>query len=331
MSSGYNGNTSHTWTSDVLRDARAAGLRYSSDSEPGIRRLKQGRGFRYLKPNGRAAGPKEIERIRKLAIPPAYVDVWICSDRRGHIQATARDARGRKQYRYHPSWTSIRDEAKFDRVAAFAKALPAIRARVKADLALHGLPREKVLAAIVYLLEHVLVRIGNAEYARDNDSYGLTTLKNSHAKSRADLVRFRFRAKSGVIAEYSMRDRRVAKAVRACQELPGQRLFEYVDDGGEIRTVESGDVNEYIRSIAGEEFSAKDFRTWAGTVLCAEYLRAAPPAANEAAARRIVNEALKRVARRLGNTVAVCRKAYVHPEIIDAYLRGSSPRLDSRL
>ena len=312
---------------EAIEAAREAGLRYSSDTEPGIRRSRQGKGFRYLTPAGRAPSMRDLERIHALAIPPAYRDVWICCDPLGHLQATGRDARGRKQYRYHAEWAAARDESKFHRLADFGKALPCIHKHVKANLARPGIPREKVLATVVYLLENVLIRIGNDEYARENDSYGLTTLKDKHVRLKGDTVRFRFTGKSGVHHEVDIRDRRVAKVIRACQHLPGQRLFEYVDEEGGVRHVSSHDVNEYIRDAASQEFSAKDFRTWGGTVTCCELLLREEPAPNEREAKRRVNAVIKIVAGRLGNTVAVCRKAYIHPAIPAAYLDGSLPRI----
>ncbi|MGA7571728.1 MAG: hypothetical protein WCA52_04505 [Candidatus Aquilonibacter sp.] len=312
---------------EAIEAAHGAGLRYSSDTEPGIRRLRRGGGFRYATPGGRAPSERDLQRIRSLAIPPAYQDVWICCDPLGHLQATGRDARGRKQYRYHPDWAAARDESKFHRLAGFGKALPRIHEHVKANLGRPGIPREKVLATVVYLLENVLIRVGNDEYARENDSYGLTTLKDQHVRLKGDTVRFRFTGKSGVHHEVDIRDRRVAKVIRTCQHLPGQRLFEYMDDDGTVRHVSSHDVNEYIRDAASEEFSAKDFRTWGGTVTCCELLLREEPARSEQEAKRRVNAVIKIVAGRLGNTVAVCRKAYIHPAVVAAYLDGSLPRI----
>jgi len=310
----------------AISAAHDAGLRYCSDNEPGIRRVRSGRGFRYELPSGGKPSARDLARIRALAIPPAYQDVWICRDPSGHMQATGRDARGRKQYRYHADWSSLRGEVKFERMIAFGKALPRIRKRVSADLNRKEVSREKVLATIVYLLEHVLIRIGNDEYARANDSYGLTTLEDKHVKTRGETVRFRFRGKSGVLHECGIRDRRVAKVIRACQELPGQRLFEYLNAAGDVHHVDSSEVNEYMRSIAGDEFSAKDFRTWAGTISCCALLQKAETPADERDAKQSVNEAIKALARRLGNTVAVCRSSYVHPAIVNAFLNGSLAR-----
>ncbi len=302
---------------------RHAGLHYCTDAEPGIRRIRSGKGFRYQTPAGRSPSARDVARIRSLAIPPAYKDVWICKDPLGYLQATGRDARGRKQYRYHPAWTGVRDETKYHRLAEFGRVLPHVRRRVNADLEGRGLTHERVLATIVFLLEHVLIRVGNDEYARENHSYGLTTLEDQHVKTRGDAVLFQFVGKSGVRHEVGTHDRRVAKVIRACQELPGQRLFEYRDDALRVRRVDSADVNAYIRTIAGEEFSAKDFRTWAGTVSCCALLRKAVLPESQHAAKICMNAAIKQVANRLGNTVAVCRKSYIHPAILDAFLDGT--------
>jgi len=306
-------------------DARSAGLRYVGDDLPGIRRKKAGKGFAYVGADGkRVTDAATLERIRALAIPPAYGDVWISPFANGHIQATARDARGRKQYRYHAKWREVRDETKYARTIAFAKALPKIRERVESDLRLPGLPREKVLAAVVRLLETTTIRIGNEEYAKDNGSYGLTTMKNSHVRVRGGEMRFSFRGKSKIRHAISFQDRRLAKVVRGCQDLPGQRLFQYVDDEGESRAIESADVNDYIREISGDDFSAKDFRTWEGTVACAMLLVDRSPVESEAERKRQVAEAMKIVAARLGNTPTVCRACYVHPNVIDAYLENGT-------
>ena len=307
---------------DPREAARSAGLRYSSDAQPGIRRRRSGRGFSYVDSDGATVRDREVlARIKALAIPPAWRDVWICRWPNGHIQATGRDARGRKQHRYHARWHEARDESKFDRMVAFADALPAIRERTDADLARPGLPREKVLAAVVRLLEMTLIRVGNDEYARLNKSFGLTTLRDRHARVEGSRVRFRFRGKSGREHEVGLRDRRLAIVVRRCQELPGQELFQYVDDG-EVSDIASDDVNEYLREIAGVDFSAKDFRTWAGTVLAYRALRALQPAESETGARRNVVAAIRETAGRLGNTPAVTRKSYVHPAVLEAYMDG---------
>jgi DNA topoisomerase I len=309
---------------DPRAAARAAGLRYVTDAGPGIRRKRAGRGFGYRGVDGQVLSDRELVRwIRSLAIPPAWTDVWISPVRNGHILATGRDARGRKQFRYHPEWRAIRDEAKYGRTIAFARALPAIRARVEEDLGRPGLPREKVVATVVRLLELTLVRVGNEEYARQNRSYGLTTLRNRHVRVDGSGLRFRFKGKSGKEHSVGLRDRRLARIVKQCQELPGQQLFQYVDDDGKLETVDSGDVNDYLRSVAGEDYTAKDFRTWAGTVLAAEALKAVQEVDSGAAAKRNVVEAIEEVAKSLGNTPAICRKCYVHPAIIESYLDGT--------
>jgi DNA topoisomerase I len=309
---------------DAAQAVRAAGLRYITDSMPGIRRRRAGKGFYYRAPDGRPLTDRvELARIKWLAIPPAWTDVWICPYRNGHLQATGFDARGRKQYRYHPDWRKTRDVAKFDRMLAFAQALPRIRARVAQDRARRGLPREKVLAAIVCLLELTLIRVGNREYARINGSYGLTTLRDRHVDFGGAKLVFEYRGKGGKLHRISLRDRRLARIVRSCKELPGQHLFQYLDESGERRPIDSADVNAYLEEIAGEPFTAKDFRTWAGTVLAALALRACEGFASEAAAKRNVTRAIEQVAAQLGNTVAVCRKSYIHPEVVAAYLDGT--------
>jgi DNA topoisomerase-1 len=308
---------------DPIGSARRAGLRYVSDEAPGLRRVRAGKGFRYLDPDGRAvADPETRARIRALAIPPAWEDVWICPRPDGHLQATGRDARGRKQYRYHPRWREVRDESKYGRMIAFAHALPKIRRRVARDLGRPGMPREKVLAAVVRLLETTMIRVGNAEYARANRSFGLTTLRNHHAKVRGSKVQFHFRGKHGIEHEIDLDDPRLARVVRRCQDLPGQEIFAYIDDG-EVRDVSSEDVNAYLRAVAGAEFTAKDFRTWAGTVLASLALQEFEAAGTKAEARKNIVRAIESVSKRLGNTPAVCRKCYVHPAVIDAYLDGS--------
>jgi DNA topoisomerase-1 len=302
-----------------------SGLRYVSDVMPGIRRRRRGKHFQYVGPDGATIrDPKQLQRIRALAVPPAWTDVWICPTARGHIQATGRDAKGRKQYRYHTRYRAERDTAKYDRLATFARALPAIRERVGADLALPGLPRDRVLAAVVALLDASLIRVGNEAYVRQNGSFGLTTLRNRHAKVSGSEIRFRFVGKSGKEHVITLRDRRLARLVQRCQELPGQVLFQYVDELGELRAVESGDVNAYLREITGEPITAKDFRTWGGTVLAAQELDACEPCAEAPAIKRNVLQAIDTVAARLGNTRAVCRACYVHPAVIDAYERGET-------
>jgi DNA topoisomerase-1 len=265
-----------------------------------------------------------LDWIRRLAIPPAWTDVWICSSRNGHLQATGRDARGRKQYRYHPRWRAQRDEAKYDRMLAFGKALPRIRRRVARDLHRPGLPRERVLAAVVRLLERTGVRVGNEEYARDNRSFGLTTLRDRHARVGSKRIRFRFRAKGGKAGEVEVSDARLARIVGRCQDLPGQELFAYLDEAGEVRSVGSGDVNDYVREISGQDFTAKDFRTWAATVRAARALAGRGPAESDAQARSNVVRAIEEVAEWLGNTPTVARKSYVDPSVIDAYLEGDA-------
>lgn len=302
------------------RQASKAGLRYVNDGEVGFRRQRHGKNFRYLKSKGDPLLDKAaLERIRKLAIPPAWEDVWICAFGNGHLQATGRDARGRKQYRYHEDFRGHCERDKFSRLAGFALILPQIRAGVARDLALRGLPRLKVLAAIVSLLEVTLIRVGNDDYARQNGSYGISTMMDCHAKIDGNKVNFTFLGKSGRRWKVSLRDRRIAKIVKACQDLPGQRLFQYVDDDGNAQRVTSTDINTYLRDLSGSDITAKDFRTWSGTVMAAILLAQAEKASSKTAAKRIVRTALEQVAKRLGNTVAICRKCYVHPEIIERY------------
>jgi DNA topoisomerase-1 len=306
---------------EAVEAARAAGLRYVADTKPGIRRYRSGTSFQYFTAGGRRVRDEEtLARIRSLVIPPAWTDVWICPLADGHLQATGRDARGRKQYRYHPRWREVRDENKYARIIDFARVLPRIRRRVRRDLARRGMPREKVLAAIVRLLETTLIRVGNDEYAKENHSFGLTTIHNRHAKVRGGTVHFDFRGKSGVSHEIDLHDPRLARIVRKCQDLPGQELFAYVGEGGRVCDVGSGDVNDYLREISGHDFTAKDFRTWAGTALAAQALQEFEEFDSQAAAKRNITRAIERVAERLGNTKAVCRKCYVHPAVIDAYL-----------
>ncbi len=305
--------------------AEEAGLRYVSDLAPGIARRRRGKGFVYLDPDGRSIRDERVlRRIRALAVPPAWTDVWICADPRGHLQATGRDARGRKQYRYHARWRAVRDEAKYGRMIAFGHALPTIRARVERDLGLEGLTRERVLAVTVRLLESTLIRVGNEEYARDNKSFGLTTLRDRHVEVDGAEIRFDFRGKSGKHHEVGIRDRRLARIVRECQDLPGYELFQYLDEGGGRRAIDSEDVNAYLREVSGEDFTAKDFRTWGGTVLASLALRAFDEEpVSEEQARRNVNQAIEQVARSLRNTPAICRRCYVHPDVIEAYLDGT--------
>ena len=309
---------------DAAADARAAGLRYVSDASAGIHRKAHGKAFRYLDANGAAVrDAATLARIRALAIPPAWTEVWICARDNGHLQATGRDARGRKQYRYHARWSSLRDEAKFERMIAFGDALPAIRARVDSALSLPGLPREKVLATLVCLLQLTMMRIGNEEYARANHSYGLSTLRNRHVQVDGSAVRFKFRGKSGVEHRVTVDDRRLARIVKRTRELPGQELFQYVDGDGVQHSVGSADVNDYLHAITGEDYTAKDFRTWSGTVLAALALQQCAAASSDAEAKKNIVQAIAQVAKRLGNTPAICRKCYVHPAVLEAYLDGA--------
>ncbi|KIX17836.1 DNA topoisomerase IB [Paracoccus sp. 228] len=301
--------------------AISAGLTYVNDDMPGITRQRSGKGFSYKGPDGRTITDKaERKRLASLAIPPAYVDVWICPDPRGHIQATGRDAKGRKQYRYHPEFRELRDSSKYDRMLDFARGLPQLRAQVDADMSRRGLPVEKVLATIVFLLENTMIRVGNTRYARENKSHGLTTLRMRHVTLDGNQVRFKFKGKSGKEWNLGLRDRRIARIIRAVQEIPGQHLFQYVDEDGMRRQVTSTEVNDYLRQITGRQVTAKDFRTWTGTVLAALALAEYEKADSEAAAKRNVRDAIESVAARLGNTPTICRQCYVHPQIIDAYL-----------
>ncbi len=303
--------------------AEGAGLVYVHDDEPGITRRRAGKGWSFRKPDGSAVKDlAEIARIRKLAIPPAYTDVWICLDPRGHIQATGRDAKGRKQYRYHQAFREVRDGAKYEHVTAFAEALPIIRATVKQHMALQGLVRNKVLATVVYLLETTLIRVGNEDYAKQNESYGLTTLRGPHVDVHGADLRFEFKGKSNKVWKLKLHDRRVAKIVKACHDLPGQQLFQYVDHEGQRHGVTSHDVNDYLREITGRDITAKDFRTWAGTVLAALALSEFGAIDTEAKAKKNVRAAIERVSARLGNTATICRKCYVHPTIVNSYMSG---------
>ena len=308
---------------DPVEAAKVAGLRYVTDNEPGIRRLKARGGFRYVDPDGQPVRePADLARIKALAIPPAWTNVWISTNSDGHLQATGRDDRGRKQYRYHPQWRETRDETKYGRMLEFGRALPRIRRRIERDLALPGLPREKVLAAVVELLELTLIRVGNEEYARANASYGLTTMRDEHVDVSPNLVTFVFRGKSGKEHEIGLRDRRLASVVRRCRDLPGQVLFQYLDADGAAHSIGSADVNAYLREVAGAEFTAKDFRTWFGTVLAARELLAAEPADTERERKQRIVRAVEAVSERLGNTPAICRKCYVHPVVIETYKDG---------
>ena len=318
---------------DPLGSARAAGLRYVSDqTTAGIRRLGRPKRFRYVDPSGhRIADKAVLQRIYALAIPPAWNDVWICPRADGHLQATGRDARGRKQYRYHARWRAVRDEVKYGRLVAFAAALPKIRARTHADIARTGLPREKVLAAVVQLLEKTLIRVGNDEYARQNGSVGLTTMRDTHAKVTGSTVRFAFRGKSGIRHAVDLDDRRLAAIVKKCRDLPGYELFQDVDGDGTRQVIDSSDVNAYLREICGDDFTAKDFRTWSGTVLAARAFAAVAEFTSQREAKRKVVKAIESVARTLGNTKTVCRKSYIHPAVIDAYLDGTTIRVKTRV
>jgi len=316
---------------DPVESAHAAGLRYTTDTKPGISRRRHGRGFVYVAPSGkRLRDRRELERIHRLVIPPAWTDVWICPDPRGHLQATGRDARERKQHRYHPRWREVRDETKYHRLIGFARALPAIRRRTSADLRKPGLKLEKVVAAVVQLLEKTLIRVGNDEYARSNRSFGLTTLRDGHVEVKGGRVRFAFRGKSGVEHEVDLDDRRLARVVRECQDLPGYELFQCLDENGERHTIGSSDVNDYLRRIGGHDFTSKDFRTWAGTVLAARLLHELEFASDVEAKKNIVR-AVEAVAKRLGNTKAVCRKCYIHPAIFESYLDGTMKALARRV
>ena len=309
---------------DAPAAARAAGLRYVNDAMPGILRQRDGDSVRYVDADGAEVRDEAtLARIKSLAIPPAWTGVWICARDNGHLQATGRDARGRKQYRYHPKWRAVRDEVKYERMISFGKALPSIRKAVDEALRLPGLPREKVLATVVYLLQVTMMRIGNEEYARTNKSFGLTTLRNRHVRVDGSEVEFKFRGKSGVYHALRLADRRLARIIQRARELPGQELFQYVDDDGKPHAVDSADVNDYLRSITGEDYTAKDFRTWSGTVLAALALQEFEKFDSEAQAKKNIVRAIASVAERLGNTPTICRKCYVHPAIIDAYLDGS--------
>jgi len=306
---------------DPKDSAESAGLRYVSDDRPGIRRKKAGKGFSYMQPDGtKVSDPGVVRRIRSLAIPPAWTDVWICAAANGHIQATGRDAKERKQYRYHPAFREVRESTKYERLIAFADALPTIRVKVREHMALPGLPREKVLATVVHLLETTLIRVGNDDYAKQNKSYGLTTLKNRHVSVRGSEVRFRFAGKSGKHWSLRVKDRRVARIIKACQDLPGQELLQYIDEDGKEQDITSSDVNAYLKEITERDITAKDFRTWAGTVLAALALDELRTFDNAAQAKKNLRAAIERVATRLGNSATICRKCYVHPEVLNSYL-----------
>jgi len=310
---------------DGVEAAEEAGLRYVSDQKPGYTRRRKGDDFEYLDLDGKVIQDEQrLLRIKRLAIPPAYTDVWICPIPNGHIQATGRDARGRKQYRYHERWREVRDENKYEKMALFGEALPKIRKRVEEDLALPGLPRNKVLATVVHLLERTFIRVGNEEYARDNKSFGLTTMKDRHVEIKGSKLSFQFRGKSGIKHEVDVKDRRIARIVSKLQDLPGQDLFQYLDENGQRCDVTSQDVNDYLREITGQDFTAKDFRTWAGTVLAAIALNHVGAFESKKQAKANIKTAITAVSKLLGNTPAICRKCYVHPAVFETYLSGAA-------
>jgi DNA topoisomerase-1 len=311
---------------EFVASAKAAGLRYVTDSEPGIRRRRAGRGFSYVDPDGRVIREREhIRRFRSLVIPPAWSDVWICPIPEGHLQVTARDARGRKQYRYHPHFRAHRDHAKFERMVELSDVLSTVREHVERDIALPGLQRRKVMATLVWLLERTLIRVGSHDLARENNSFGLTTLRRRHVSIDGATLRFEFRGKSGVTHTVAVTDRRIARIVQRCRELPGRELFQYLDDDERRQIVYADDVNSYLREITDRDVTAKDFRTWMGTMIAAESLREMGPAPTKREAERNVLRAIDRTAERLGNTRSVCRKYYIHPVLIEAYLEGEVP------
>ena len=316
-------NLSNDSIVDPRDAAETAGLVYVSDEEPGIRRKKSGKGFTYLHPDGKKVDDRAtLDRIKSLAIPPAYTDVWICPKANGHIQATGRDVKGRKQYRYHPAFREVRESTKYERLLEFAKSLPAIRKTIDDHMSRPGLPREKVLATVVHLLENTLIRVGNEDYAKQNKSYGLTTLRDPHVTVDGSELRFQFKGKSGKTWKLQVKDRRVARIVKACQDLPGQDLFQYLDENGERQSITSSDVNAYLKDITGRDITAKDFRTWAGTVLAALALSEFETFDSEAKAKKNIRAAIEQVSARLGNTPTICRKCYVHPEVFSCYLEG---------
>ncbi|HEY1952112.1 MAG TPA: hypothetical protein VGG76_04850, partial [Gemmatimonadaceae bacterium] len=309
---------------EYIGSAVAAGLRYVTDAMPGIRRHRHGRGFTYIGPDGQVIrGREEIKRLQKLVIPPAWTEVWICPDEDGHLQVTARDARGRKQYRYHPQFRQHRDGTKFERMFELSDVLWKVRERVESDIALPGLARDKIMATVVWLLETTLIRIGSDEYRKANKSFGLTTLRRRHVAVVGSELRFEFRGKSGIQHAVSVTDKRIARIVQRCQELRGEELFKYLDDEGKRQEVDAEDVNAYLQEVTGRDITAKDFRTWAGTMLAAEALRAMGPAETKREAERNIVAAVDMTAKRLGNTRSVCRKYYIHPVLIEAYLEGS--------
>jgi DNA topoisomerase-1 len=317
--------TTHTieLIADPVESSKLAGLRYMTDAKPGIVRKRWGKTFRYYDPHGDLIRDQvTLARIKSLAIPPAWTDVWICPSHNGHLQATGRDAKKRKQSRYHPRWREVRDETKYERMKIFGEALPVIRERVEHDLSLPGLPREKILATIVRLLETTYIRVGNEEYARENHSYGLTTMRTRHVAVEGSTVRFKFQGKSGKRHTIDLNDRRLARIVKRCLDLPGYELFQYVDDDGSVHSVDAADVNDYLRAISGQPFTAKDFRTWAGSVGACSLLREFEAFDSERQAKKNIVQAVASVAELLGNTPAVCRKCYVHPAVLECYLCG---------
>jgi len=311
----------------ALPDVLPPDLHYVDDTQPGITRKKLRGKFCYFDPSGqRITDPDEIKRINALAVPPAYIDVWICADPRGHLQATGRDARGRKQYRYHARWREVRDADKYSRLRDFGRALPKLRKQLEALLEAPGFSREKVMATVITLLDATLIRVGNTQYARDNRSYGLTTLRSRHVEVNGSAILFQFRGKSGVEHQITVKDRRLARIIKRCLEIPGQNLFQYLDENGERHTVSSSDINAYLQTLTGADFTAKDYRTWAGSALALSVLRELhwEP---ESDAKRHVVEMVKNVAKQLGNTPAVCRKCYIHPAVLDGFLLGALAEL----
>jgi DNA topoisomerase-1 len=302
--------------------AKSTSLNYVTDADPGIRRLRKGKGFSYLAADGGSVDETTLARIKAIVIPPAWTDVWISPDPDGHIQATGRDQRGRKQYRYHQQWSEERDGVKYSSLVAFAESLPALRRQIDGDLRRHGLPLERVVASVVWLLDNTMIRIGNAAYARDNKSFGLTTLRDRHVEVSGSSLRFAFKGKSGKEWKLKLVDRRIAKVVRGAQDLPGQKLFQYLDEDGDRRPVRSEDVNRYIREASGAEFSSKHFRTWGGTIHAASLFAGTELPESQAQQKRVVNSVVDKVAERLGNTRAVCRKCYIHPLVFEAWTKG---------
>jgi DNA topoisomerase I len=316
---------------DPISSAKFAGLRYILDTAPGIRRERNGSGFKYIETSGALiTNSDQLSRLKALAIPPAWKDVWICTSPQGHLQATGRDAKGRKQYKYHPLWREVRDSTKFHRMIAFVEALPVIRDRVQKDLEEPGLPKEKILATIVHLLELTLIRIGNEEYAKENNSYGLTTMRNHHLNVKGSKIRFQFKGKSGKSHSIGIKNKRLARILKKCQEIPGQELFQYIDENGNPVSIDSSDVNDYLRSITNQDFTAKDFRTWAGTIYTFMTLRNFDPYQSEADAKTQIKLTIETVAELLGNTPTICRKCYIHPQVLDGHLDRSLMKLESK-